>query len=130
MLKKGDVLLVLMVIFCVLAGCALCNTNSPDSIASWDNLSNSSKTGKIIAIIKKDNVTIETINLSSIKNRKTIKVSGQYTATIIAEHNRICFLDSNCPDEVCIKTGWLSKAGDLAVCLPNKIIIKLEQKQY
>ncbi len=130
MLKKGDVLLVLMVIFCVLACCALYNDNGPNSVASWNNLSNSSKTSKIIAIIKKDNVTIETINLSNIKDRKTIKISGQYATTIIAEHNRICFLDSNCPDEVCVKTGWLSKVGDLAVCLPNKIIIKLAQNQY
>jgi len=25
-----------------------------------------------------------------------------------------------------MKTGWLSKVGDLAVCLPNKTIIKIQ----
>lgn len=56
-----------------------------------------------------------------------INISGVHKATIVAEKNRICFLESDCPDKICVKTGWLSQPGEIAVCLPNKIIIKLEQ---
>ncbi|MHB8064555.1 MAG: NusG domain II-containing protein, partial [Ruminiclostridium sp.] len=111
-----------------LSGFILSNGNSLDSLTSWNNLSSDSKAGETIAVIKKDGEIIKTINLSNMNNREIIKISGQYAATIVAEHNKICFFDSNCIDEICIKTGWLSKAGDLAVCLPNKTIIKLQQK--
>lgn len=128
MIKKGDVILLLIVVFCIFAGIALSNDSNLNSITSWNNSSSNSKAGEIIAIIKKDDVAIKTINLSNIKNREIIKISGHYGATIIAEHNRICYFDSNCPDKTCKKTGWLNKVGDIAVCIPNKIIIKLTQQ--
>ena len=37
----------------------------------------------------------------------------------------ICFQESDCPDKICIKTGRLSKVGQTAACLPNRIIMKI-----
>lgn len=37
----------------------------------------------------------------------------------------IAFIDSDCPDKVCIKTGRLSRVGEYAACLPNGIIVKI-----
>ena len=128
MLKKGDVILLLIVVFGILAGFTLCNGSSLNSITSWNNLSTRSKTGETIAIVKKDDEIIKTINLSNIKDREILKIPGQFEATVVAEHNKICFFDSNCSDEICMKTGWISKAGDIAVCLPNRTIIKIQQK--
>lgn len=39
------------------------------------------------------------------------------------ENGRACFLYSDCPDKICINTGWLEKNGDYAACLPNGIAI-------
>jgi len=127
MLRKGDVILLLIVVFCAFAGFALSNgSGNMDSLTSWSNMSSWSNKGELMAIVKKDNVIIKTINLSNIKKRELIQISGQYAETIVVEHNKICFLDSTCPDKICAKTGWLSKSGDLAVCLPNKTIIKIK----
>ncbi|HEY5585860.1 MAG TPA: NusG domain II-containing protein [Ruminiclostridium sp.] len=128
MLKKGDVILLVVVVFCVMAGLALRNDSSFNSLTSWNNLSSKSNKDEIIAIVKKDDVIIKTIDLSKIEEREIIKISGQYSVTIVAEYNRICFLDSTCHDKICVKAGWLSKSGDLAVCLPNRTIIKIQQK--
>ena len=129
MMKKGDVILLLLVVFSVLAGVILFNGSSPDSLASWSNLRGHDTKDEIIAVVKKDNVIIKKINLSKINTKDYIKISGQYSATIAVEHNRICFLDSTCPDKICERTGWLSKPGDLAVCLPSRTIIKIQQKE-
>jgi hypothetical protein len=34
--------------------------------------------------------------------------------------------EANCPNQVCVKTGWLSKPGQISFCAPNnvKVIIK------
>lgn len=40
----------------------------------------------------------------------------------------IRFLESDCPDKVCIKTGELHQVGEFAACLPNNIIVKIVPK--
>lgn len=36
------------------------------------------------------------------------------------------FVTSNCPDKVCVNTGWLTSPGQSAVCLPNRLSIVIE----
>ena len=36
---------------------------------------------------------------------------------------KIGFIESDCPDKVCIHTGFLSTAGQTAVCLPNAVSV-------
>ena len=33
------------------------------------------------------------------------------------------FVRSNCPDQVCVNTGWLRISGDFAACLPNEVLL-------
>lgn len=40
--------------------------------------------------------------------------------------SRARFKTSDCPDKVCVNTGWLSSPGQTAVCLPNKISIVIQ----
>lgn len=35
---------------------------------------------------------------------------------------------SDCPDKICVNTGWLSHSGQTAVCLPNKLSIVIKSK--
>ncbi len=41
------------------------------------------------------------------------------------KNNKIRFLDSDCPDKICINTGFIGTAGQTAVCLPNSASIKI-----
>jgi hypothetical protein len=61
-----------------------------------------------------------------VKSTQIITVGGKYKETILVEKGRIRFEEANCPDLVCVRTGWLSRQGDIAVCLPNRTIIKIE----
>jgi hypothetical protein len=35
------------------------------------------------------------------------------------------FVDSPCPNKLCVHTGWLSQGGEVAVCLPNKVSLQI-----
>jgi hypothetical protein len=37
----------------------------------------------------------------------------------------IAFVESDCPDKVCIHAGKLKTVGQFAACLPNGIVVKL-----
>lgn len=35
------------------------------------------------------------------------------------------FIQSDCPDKVCVNTGYISHSGQIAVCLPNKVTLRI-----
>ena len=37
----------------------------------------------------------------------------------------IAFVQSDCPDKICVKSGKLHRVGEYAACIPNKIYIKI-----
>jgi len=41
------------------------------------------------------------------------------------EGGAIRFLHSDCPDKICEKAGFIKNVGEIAVCLPNKISVKI-----
>lgn len=46
-----------------------------------------------------------------------------------AQDRSVCFLQSNCKDEVCIKSGAISRLGEVAACVPNKTVVTIRGGQ-
>lgn len=46
--------------------------------------------------------------------------------TVRTEAGRACISYSDCPDQICVRTGWISAAGQSAVCLPNRCVLTIE----
>lgn len=36
------------------------------------------------------------------------------------------FIKSDCPNELCVKSGWVRKCGETAVCVPNRLALVME----
>ena len=34
-------------------------------------------------------------------------------------------IDSPCRDKICVRAGWLERPGDVAVCLPQRVIVEI-----
>ena len=113
MLKKGDIVLVSLIILVVIIWFAAANIFK-------------SETSDSIAVIKQNDKILKTIDLDKLQGVERITLLGNYHGVVLAEKGRIRFEESNCPDKVCVKSGWLTKKGDVAVCIPNKAIIKIE----
>ena len=45
--------------------------------------------------------------------------------TFRLENGAVSFSESDCFDKTCVKTGALSKSGQTAACIPNRVIIKI-----
>ena len=41
----------------------------------------------------------------------------------IVENGRVAFLASDCPDQICVNTGFIGHSGRRAVCLPNRVAV-------
>lgn len=42
------------------------------------------------------------------------------------ENGEVSITESTCPNKDCIKMGKISQAGDMLICLPHKLILRLE----
>ena len=57
---------------------------------------------------------------------EVFEIQGDQTlCTIEADGKRMRFVQSQCYDHTCERTGWVSRVGDTAVCLPNRMMIKI-----
>lgn len=84
--------------------------------------------GLLIAVISQDNQLIEKIDLNQVSEPREIIIAGKYNEIIMIEKGRIRFKEADCPDKICVYTGWLTEPGDIAVCLPNRAVVKIEVK--
>ena len=49
--------------------------------------------------------------------------SGEMVIFLSSE--KVYVKESSCPDKICMHTGELSKNGDGAVCLPNRVVVQI-----
>lgn len=86
-------------------------------------LRNSGK-NELIAVVYIDKKEVHTFNLNELREPVVVSLEGGgYELRVRAERGRIRFESSDCPDKICVKTGWLTSAGDGAVCLPARASI-------
>ncbi len=57
-----------------------------------------------------------------LSEKRVIESSG-CTVTVSGGEARVT--SSDCPDKVCEKTGAISKAGEIIVCAPNRVSVKV-----
>lgn len=81
-----------------------------------------------IAVITMDGKILKEIDLSNTKNT-TFNID--YTAHYIIEvkDKKIRIIEATCPDKICVATGFISKAGQVIACLPNRLLIEIKGKQ-
>lgn len=91
----------------------------------------SNNLGDKIAKIYKDGELIQEIDLNKVSESYTIKIdseNGNYNIVRV-ENGRISVSDASCPDKICVNTGYITNGSVPISCLPNKLIIKIEDSE-
>ena len=70
---------------------------------------------------------IEEIPLDQVDEPYTIPLEGEDGAenVIEVEPGRIRVQSANCPDQVCVRQGWISDSSVPVVCLPHQVVIQI-----
>ena len=74
--------------------------------------------------IVQDGGIIQTIALTDTVE-ETVTIEGAVTNHIEITAGGVRFIVSTCPDQVCVRSGLLTRAGQSAVCLPNRVVVRL-----
>lgn len=80
-------------------------------------------------MVKIDGKEIERINLDDSKEFiKTYYPSkGQYN-TIEIKNGHVRVKKDNSPDQIAVKTGWISEPGQTSICIPHRFILEIVQQ--
>ena len=66
----------------------------------------------------------------SLRDDQTVLVPGPLgNTTVLVQKGETFVEDSPCRAKICIKTGHISQAGQMIVCVPNKVVIRVVGKQ-
>lgn len=79
------------------------------------------------ALVYYENELLLKIDLTT--DEQTYKVKGYNGPVFIkAGNGKIMIDEENSPKHLCSKQGYISKPSESIICLPNKIIVKIEAK--
>jgi len=112
LIKRIDIIIILIALT-VAAGCLIYNRRS------------FGQGGDTVCELYVDNKLQSIIDLN--KNDEIVVYDRDVVLTV--KDNAIAFKSSDCPDKICIRTGFISHPGQTAVCLPNRVSIKIVSRK-
>lgn len=108
-MKKKDIILVISLL--IVAGV----------IFGGNKLFNS-KRGDMVEIYVNNKLYKEV----SIDKEQKIEIINKKAKNVLLIHNKgVEMIEANCPDKVCVNTGFISKPGESIVCLPHRVNVKI-----
>ncbi len=82
-------------------------------------------TANAIATVFSDGKVFCTVDLSAVQESYELTVPNK-SVVLLVEKGAISFKKSDCKDGICMACGKLSRNGDTAACLPNKVVISIK----
>ncbi|NMD44524.1 MAG: NusG domain II-containing protein [Clostridiales bacterium] len=84
------------------------------------------------ASIYQDGVLLERIDLNAVvlAYTKKIEFSGGGYNIIEVSPGGIEVIEADCPDQICVSRGRVTKSGLPIVCMPHRLMIEIEGEHY
>ena len=92
---------------------------------NWSGDSKSSKHAGMVAIYQGGKL-LEKVALE--KDKMILLPNGEMKIEVKESRIRVAW--SDCPKQLCVNTGWIKTAGEVIVCVPNKVLIEIEATDF
>ena len=89
------------------------------------------QTPSLIAVVKIKGEVVDQFELSENTPKKEVTYypnPNQYNIVEI-DGTRIRVKEDNSPDQIAVRTGWISQVGQVSVCLPHQLLIEIQSNQ-
>lgn len=80
----------------------------------------------LTAVVTADGETVEQISLTDPARQTYTVQSCGYTLLLAAQAGEIWVERADCPSQDCVHTGHIARSGQSIVCLPARVIVRLE----
>ena len=80
-----------------------------------------SKDGRVCSVLY-DRQVVMTVPLDQ---DQVFSLEGLPQVVFEVRGGRAAFIHSDCPDQICVHTGFIGESGQLAACLPNRVALRI-----
>lgn len=116
-LKKGDLVLLLI-------GCIIIIVSLLGFYLRSESLQDQASDRRI-AVITRNGKKVAELDLNKLEEPRYFTLEDGIRVKILAEKGSIKFVEADCPDKICIKTGPRTKPGEQAICMPSRTIVRI-----
>ena len=117
-LKKGDLFIYLLVI----AASLLLLVMAPSRLVGSNAVE-----GPLRAMVIVDGQVIHTIEENELIEGGVYSFEAHGLHYVVAYENGSVRIDeADCPDQVCVRTGWLQRDGQISACVPGHVLLRVE----
>jgi len=119
MIRSWDIIIIFILILISLL---------PIVVFSYVQSEETNKDSTVIAVISVNNEVVERITLTGHTGVEIFDInSTKYEVnTIEIKDEGVRIKGATCSDQICVRTGFISKPGETIVCLPHKLLIEIE----
>lgn len=61
----------------------------------------------------------------SLEENQNVNIEYEYHNLVSIQDKKVCIIESDCPGEDCVHSGWISSVGRSIVCLPNRVEVRI-----
>ena len=76
------------------------------------------------AVVLRDGQEVLRLPLS--EDAEEVITEGEDSNTVVIRDGTASVTQANCPDKVCVHTGEIRYEGQTIVCLPHKLVVKIQ----
>ncbi|SDC46297.1 hypothetical protein SAMN05421734_10957 [Pelagirhabdus alkalitolerans] len=79
------------------------------------------------ATVQVDQTVVDEIDLSGVNESKMIEVPEIKCNDegIEIDDNAVRVRKSDCPEQICVRTGFIASPGEAIICLPHRVVIEI-----
>ena len=57
---------------------------------------------------------------------RTVTIGAEDYNVLEISGGQAAVIEANCGDHTCVRTGWISREGETIVCLPHRLVVRIE----
>lgn len=115
-LKPGDLIIIVLLVLLSFLPVVIFSMNS----VSTEQANNS-------VVISADGVHLHEMDLVDDGETETYEYVSEdgHRNVIVREGTEVKMIDASCPDQLCVRQGTITDAGETIVCLPHRLIVEV-----
>jgi len=80
-----------------------------------------------LAQVTVDGQVVKSIPATELAKTGQLKMEANgFHYTIDYDHGKVRISAADCPDQVCVQTGWVSRLGQVAACVPGHLVLSVD----
>lgn len=100
----------------------------PYTVFSYQHAGITEEDYDFVAVVTVDNKEVERITLTGHEGNEIYDIPGVTcdTDAVEVKDGQIRMKSSDCPDQVCVLTGYITKPGQTVICLHHRVLIEIK----